>query len=522
MKIARRLLSAHVLLSCVGVLAFLYMASPGRATFTGTNGKIVAAGTDGLYTFNPDGTGAHRILTSLTTPGPCYPCLSSSEGDPSWSADGTQIVFDEQVWFEVWPDSGIAIVNADGSGLRWLVEASFSATGPRQPQWSPDGTHVVFVQGDLSDMIAVVPASGGPITELVPGSEPDWAPDGSKIAFSVGGQIHVVNPDGSNETALTAGEDDADPSWSPDGTRLAFVRHQRLWTMSSDGSNQVQVLDIPGVRSPSWSPDGEKIAFSADGTYTLDLATSTVARVFDAVQPDWGTHPIGKTQTISFAPLTDRTFGDPDFDVSATASSGLAVSFTASGNCTVNGSAVHLTAAGSCTITASQFGDTVYDPAANVSWTFAIAKASQTITFGAPPGKAYGDPDFTVAAAASSGLPVLFAARGNCTLNGARVHLTGAGTCVITTSQPGNANYQAATSVSRSFLIRCRVPDVRGKKLKAAMAAIASRGCRIGTVRRAYSQRFRKGRVSSQSRRARSLALPHTKINLVVSRGRRH
>jgi len=37
-------------------------------------------------------------------------------------------------------------------------------------------------------------------------------------------------------------------------------------------------------------------------------------------------------QTITFGALASKTFGDPDFAVTATASSGLAVSLTASGN----------------------------------------------------------------------------------------------------------------------------------------------------------------------------------------------
>src|SRR5437016_10833710 len=57
-------------------------------------------------------------------------------------------------------------------------------------------------------------------------------------------------------------------------------------------------------------------------------------------------------QTITFNALANKTFGDADFNLSATASSGLSVSFTATGNCTVSGNTVHLTGAGSCTITA--------------------------------------------------------------------------------------------------------------------------------------------------------------------------
>ncbi|PYS18934.1 MAG: hypothetical protein DMG17_04445 [Acidobacteria bacterium] len=48
-------------------------------------------------------------------------------------------------------------------------------------------------------------------------------------------------------------------------------------------------------------------------------------------------------QTITFGPLAAKTYGAPDFSVSATSSSNLPVSFTASGNCTVSGSTVHIT-----------------------------------------------------------------------------------------------------------------------------------------------------------------------------------
>src|SRR3989441_1061306 len=94
-----------------------------------------------------------------------------------------------------------------------------------------------------------------------------------------------------------------------------------------------------------------------------------------------GTLTVNKAnQTITFSALADKTFGDADFTVSATASSGLAVSFSASGNCTVAGSTVHITGAGSCTITASQSGNPNYNPAANVAQAFAIGKRALTIS----------------------------------------------------------------------------------------------------------------------------------------------
>ena len=229
-------------------------------------------------------------------------------------------------------------------------------------------------------------------------------------------------------------------------------------------------------------------------------------------------------QVITFGLLPYKTFGEPDFVVSASASSGLPMSFVASGKCTVSGATVHLTGAGSCTITASQPGNASYNPAPDVSQSFAIAKASQTIAFGPLAKKTYGAPDFHVSATASSGLAVSFTASGKCTVGGATVHLTGVGSCTVTASQPGNANYNAAPVVSRSFSIKlppCRVPKVVGRRFGAAKTMIAKKHCRTGKVGRAYSRKSKKGIVISQSRRAGRVLPAGSKIALVVSRGRK-
>jgi len=69
-------------------------------------------------------------------------------------------------------------------------------------------------------------------------------------------------------------------------------------------------------------------------------------------------------QVITFAPITPKSLGDPDFAVTATSSAGLTpVTFTAAGGCTITGSTVHITAVGPCTLTASQLGNASYYPA---------------------------------------------------------------------------------------------------------------------------------------------------------------
>jgi hypothetical protein len=80
-------------------------------------------------------------------------------------------------------------------------------------------------------------------------------------------------------------------------------------------------------------------------------------------------------QTITFGALPNKALGDADFTVSATASSGLPVSFTTTtpSVCTVTtGGLVHLVATGTCTIAAHQGGNGNYNAAADVSRSFSV------------------------------------------------------------------------------------------------------------------------------------------------------
>ena len=140
---------------------------------------------------------------------------------------------------------------------------------------------------------------------------------------------------------------------------------------------------------------GNAVTFSSSGscsntgdTFTMTSGTGTCTVKYDqAGDANYNAaSQVGETvnaqkasQTITFSPLPDRTYGDPDFTVSATASSGLSVSFAASGQCTVTGTTVHLTGPGSCTITASQGGDSNYAAATDVSRTFQINAPAQTV-----------------------------------------------------------------------------------------------------------------------------------------------
>jgi uncharacterized delta-60 repeat protein len=77
-------------------------------------------------------------------------------------------------------------------------------------------------------------------------------------------------------------------------------------------------------------------------------------------------------------------------------------------------------------------------------------------------------------------------------------------------------------AVARYQAIRfCVVPNVRAKTLRAARASLTKALCKVGTVKRMYSARVKKGRVLSQRPSPRARLAENAKVNLVLSRGRR-
>jgi hypothetical protein len=82
-------------------------------------------------------------------------------------------------------------------------------------------------------------------------------------------------------------------------------------------------------------------------------------------------------QSIFFAPIADKILGEPAFGVTATASSGLQVTFTVSGPCSVSGTTVSLSGTGMCTITAAQAGNISFNAAPNVSRSFEVVSPAQ-------------------------------------------------------------------------------------------------------------------------------------------------
>jgi hypothetical protein len=132
----------------------------------------------------------------------------------------------------------------------------------------------------------------------------------------------------------------------------------------------------------TYSSSNLPVATSSGNTITIHSAgTSNIT----ARQAGNGTYAPAKftqtltvakgDQTITFNALPDKSTGDPDFSPGATASSGLAVSYSSDNTAvaTIIGGMIHIVGEGTANITASQPGNANYNPATDVSQPFTVS-----------------------------------------------------------------------------------------------------------------------------------------------------
>jgi Tol biopolymer transport system component len=166
---------------------------------------------------------------------------------------------------------------ASGQPIR-LTDAPGTDGGP---SWSPDGSTIVFHSERSGDLeIWSIPASGGDAIQLThaPGYDlsPSWTPDGSRVTFASDRDgdygIWSMAPDGSDVRKLTDLEgDEWMPGWSPDGQTMSFM-------CATGGSGEVCTMDVrtrvvtrhtdddrfdTQLSSEPWSADGKTLVYSS-------------------------------------------------------------------------------------------------------------------------------------------------------------------------------------------------------------------------------------------------------------------
>ena len=146
------------------------------------DGRFIAFNSDRgggyhLWRINADGSNPVQL-----TSGP------AADYEPAYSPDGSRIAFssDRGGGYGVW------VAAADGSGATALGRGDGD---DYMPSWSPDGSQIAFTSNRTGDFeVFVVASTGGQARNISqnPGSDdgwdsPQWTPDGSAIVYPVQG-----------------------------------------------------------------------------------------------------------------------------------------------------------------------------------------------------------------------------------------------------------------------------------------------------------------------------------------------
>ncbi|WP_173003089.1 MBG domain-containing protein [Chitinophaga sp. SYP-B3965] len=283
------------------------------------------------------------------------------------------------------------------------------------------------------------------------------------VATIVGNNIHITGAGTATITAHQAGN--ANYNAAADVSVTLTVNKKTLTVTADDKTkvygqpNPVFTYTITGfvfgeTEAVFTTPISINATGTTGGTHPITASGAAAANyTFTYVN---GILTIQKAaQTITFATLPAKTYGDADFAAGATVTSGLGIIYTSSDPnvaTIVNGN-IHIVGAGTVTITATQPGDGNYNAATAIPQQLVIAKAAQTISFGTMIQRTAGEPPFDPGATASSGLPITYVIENTtiATINGNLISALKAGITKVTATQPGNNNYLAAIAVEQSL-----------------------------------------------------------------------
>ena len=181
---------------------------------------------------------------------------------PAWSPDGTKLAFGSDLPGPYGDYGRIFIVNRDGTGLRQLTPETTDYTNDGGPSWSPDGTRLVFTRN--GELFLINADGTGLISTGVSGEYPAWSPDGTQIAYGSNGAgylgLFAMDLSYRPRRLTIPVVADQIPRWSPDGLQLVFQRVEggvfHLYKIRADGSGVTRLSTVTQDESwPSWSPN---------------------------------------------------------------------------------------------------------------------------------------------------------------------------------------------------------------------------------------------------------------------------
>jgi len=353
------------------------------------------------------------------------------------------------------------------TGLEKSIESYWDTLPGTVPQTvtfsSPPSTPTV---GGTYAASASGGATGNPVTLTIdPSSTSGCTIDGSNV-------VHFSTPLG---TCIIDANEPGDTTYAPASTQqtlqvagipqaISFTSTPPTnptvgdtYNVSATGgaSSNPVTFTIDGTSTSGCAVDGSgKVTLSAPrGTCIIDanqLGTSSYAAAAQ-VQQTISVGGIAQTVSFSTTPPSTARVGGPAYTPSATASSGLGVSFTLdplSKGCSLSGAAIKFTAVGTCVVDATQVGSPTYVPA-KAQQSFAIGRGVSVITARSrAPGLARAGGSYTPTAQSNTHDPIrvsLGAHSTGCAVVHGTVEFRSVGTCVVAFIDPGNANYHPST-----------------------------------------------------------------------------
>ncbi|MEJ2053565.1 MAG: DPP IV N-terminal domain-containing protein [Calditrichaceae bacterium] len=215
-----------------------------------------------IYVMNSDGSNVIPITHDPEDQG-------IEEHWPSWSSDGTKILY------ESYADNGsepngttifnvnLYYSNAGGSGDAVRISSNLFYEG--DPSWSPDGSKIVFVHAQVDTVISgnnisdgyqiwVMNSDGSNWKRLTTGygnnSHPRWSPDGAKFVYDSDDGICILDTEGNYQKLGVYGNN---PSWSPDGTKIVYDNDYKIYVIKSDGTPVKTITPPVGVMQVAWT-----------------------------------------------------------------------------------------------------------------------------------------------------------------------------------------------------------------------------------------------------------------------------
>lgn len=197
---------------------------------------------------------------------------------------------------------GVVNVVDLGSNVQELEGTLGDPTGP---QWSPDGSSIVYQDGGNLYVVYVDPGNVRRITDLegwetasLDYVSPTFDPTGDTVLYNMptiaGNQerydLWSVPVTGGEPALVRRGATFGD--YSPDGTQIAFIEDGGfgdLFVAPTTGG-KAQKLATGEIVVPRWSPDGTRIAYNdgSGGVYVVDVRTGEQTLVVESGHlPAW-------------------------------------------------------------------------------------------------------------------------------------------------------------------------------------------------------------------------------------------